>query len=286
MFGADSLVLEKAVPELGERAFGRIKIVDGAARTVVDEPFALKAAENYFKIQDPDFMKTIEYVLTEAFKTRAFSVWPQEPSIPSLCDKLAGYAEIVGLDKQGLRRGTTIISVADFIDADLHKDSMHNGEAVPPFMFPKAKPSGPDIVFCIWVKDKLFLVFVQLKLRQTMSTSDAEAALKTVTAPAIETHVDDLGSLCPADNTYISMVIAYPATVAQLRRRPEHKYNLRPKPDSEHKRLTQVKVIIDKSNINKVFPQRHIDFLDGIKGRMKRQAVGTPEAENPKKARK
>lgn len=34
-------------------AFGRIKIFEGAARTVLKEPFALKATRNYFREKDP-----------------------------------------------------------------------------------------------------------------------------------------------------------------------------------------------------------------------------------------
>ncbi|KAG0170327.1 hypothetical protein DFQ30_002622 [Apophysomyces sp. BC1015] len=52
MFGADKLVLQEVVLELMKRTFSRIKIVDGAARTFIDEPFVLKAAENYFKLRD------------------------------------------------------------------------------------------------------------------------------------------------------------------------------------------------------------------------------------------
>jgi hypothetical protein len=127
---------------------------------------------------------------------------------------------------------------------------------------------------------------VQLKLRQILTTKDAKAALKTVSAPAIETHVEDLGRFCPTDNTYISMIIAYPAMVAaKLLPRPDFVYNLRPRPDPKRERLTQVKIIIDKSNINKVFPQSHVDFLDGIKDPMKRQAVDLQEAENLKKTK-
>lgn len=91
------------MPELVERAFDRIKIVDGAVRTVLDEPFVLKAAENYFKMLDPGFMKTVEswvqhsdkaqvhgyarelmmiYVLTEAFRTRDSQSGHSNPRFP------------------------------------------------------------------------------------------------------------------------------------------------------------------------------------------------------------
>ncbi|KAG0374250.1 hypothetical protein BGX24_010635 [Mortierella sp. AD032] len=311
MFGANKLVLQEAVPELVERAFGRIKIIDGVARTVLDEPFVLKAAENYFKMRDSGFMKTTEWwirqsdrpqahgyawelmimnVFIETFKTRSLSDWPHEPSILSQCKKLAGFAVIVGQDEQGLQRGISHehISMEDFLNAHVHNGSMHDGRAIPPFFFPKAKPSGPDIVFYIRVNRNLFPVFAQLKLRQPMAKPAVQAALMTVSAPAIETHVEDLESFCSTSHTYISMIIAYPASVVdKLRPRPDPVYNLRPRSDSKHNhmRLTQVTVIIDKSNISKIFPQSHVDFLNGIQDPMKREAVSTLQAERLKKTR-
>jgi hypothetical protein len=183
MFGADRLVFEEAVPELVERAFGRIKIIDGIAKTVLDGPFVLKAAENFFRMQDSGFMKTMESwvqqsdraqahgyawelmmmkVLTEVFETRDFSDWPHELLITSQCAKLAGNAVIVGLDEQELQGGISHehISMEDFMDAHINTNSLRHGQPVSPFFFPKAKASGPDIVFYIRVKDKLFPVFV------------------------------------------------------------------------------------------------------------------------------
>ncbi|KAF9155637.1 hypothetical protein BG015_009082 [Linnemannia schmuckeri] len=175
MFGADRLVLEEAVPELVERAFGRIKIVDGTARAALDEPFVLKAAENFFKMRDSGFMKTMESwvqqsdraqaygyayelmmmsVLIEVFETRAFSDWLHELLITSQCAKLTGNA--------------------DFMDAHVDTNSLLQGQSIPPFLFLKAKSSGPDIVFYIRVKDKLFPVFVQSKLCQVLTTKDAK----------------------------------------------------------------------------------------------------------------
>ncbi|KAG0247538.1 hypothetical protein BG011_001339 [Mortierella polycephala] len=118
MFGANMLVLRDAVPELVERALGRIKIVNGGARTILDEPFVLKAAENYARMQESGFMKVTERwmqqsnntstqgtaweymmmsVFTETFKTHAFSDWSHQLSIPSMCAALERKAEIVGL---------------------------------------------------------------------------------------------------------------------------------------------------------------------------------------------
>ncbi|KAF9993056.1 hypothetical protein BGZ79_002346 [Entomortierella chlamydospora] len=304
----EELILQGAVPELVKHAFGRIKIVDGVTRTALDEPFVLKAVENYFKMRDFDFMKTLEYwvlqsdkpqahgyawelmmmdVLAESFKTRTLSDWPQERSISSQCAALEGNAVIVGLDEQGLQRGISHehISMEDFMDAHANNGSVWHGGAVPPLFFPKAKRSGPDIVFFIRVKDKLFPAFVQLKLRQIMATKDVCAAVKTVYAPFIEGHVQDLSRFCPTNNTFISMVIVYPAKViAKLHPRPDVKYNLHPRPNSD-KHLTLVQVVIDESNISKIFPKSHVDFLNGIKNPMKRQAVDTLEAESLKKTR-
>lgn len=233
--------------------------------------------------------------LTESFRAHDFSKWPLQPSIPCLCEEHAGNkkpignAVIVGLDEQGLQRGISHehITMEDFMNSHVNNGSMHDGRAVPPFFFPKAKPSGPDIVFYIQVKDKRFPVFVQLKLRQIMTKSGVKAALNTVSTPMIETHVNDLSSFCPTDNTYISVIIAYPATVVdKLPPRPNHEYNLHPRPEFTQKPLTQVEVIIDKNNIGEIFSRDHIDFLDGIKGPTKRQAEDMQEAECLKKSKK
>ncbi|KAF9289107.1 hypothetical protein BGZ88_007875 [Linnemannia elongata] len=173
-------------------------------------------------------------------------------------------------------------------DTPIYNGSMRDDRAVPPFFFPKAKPSGPDIVFIIRVKENLFPVFVQLKVRQTLATLAIKAALKTVSAPAIETHVENLGRFCPT-HTYISMIVAYPATVVgklPFRPDPVYVYNLHPRPEGKHKRLTQVKVMIDSSNIREIFPQSHVDFLDGINDPMKWQVVDNMEADSSKKTRK
>lgn len=285
MFGANKLVLQKAVPELMDRALGRIKVVDGVARTVLDEPFVLKAAQNYFKMRDTGFMNTMDWwikqsdrgqahgyawelmmmsVLTEAFKTRAFSDWPHDPSISSQSAKLAGNAKIVGLGEQELQRGISHehISIENFMEAHVRNSSMHDGRAVPPFFFPMATPSGPDIIFYIQVNNKLFPVFVQLKLRQTLYEKDAQSALKTVSAESVKQHAADLHKYCPTDKTCISMVIAYPAKVVA---------KLVPRPDPDFEDLKQVVINVDETNFGAIFPQSHVEFLDSIKTPLKRQ---------------
>ncbi|KAF8932409.1 hypothetical protein BGZ58_007081 [Dissophora ornata] len=110
-----------------------------------------------------------------------------------------------------------------------------------------------------------------------MSTKDARAAIKTVSAPVIEGHLKDLRRFCPTDNTCISMIVVYPAKVIT---------KLRPRPDPKRDYLKVVRVMINESNINKTFPQSHVEFLDGIKNPSKRSAEDTQESEGSKKTKK
>ncbi|KAG9070381.1 hypothetical protein KI688_009718 [Linnemannia hyalina] len=318
MFGADKLVLKNAVPELVERAFGRIKIVDGDARTVLDEPFALKAAENYFRMLDSNFMETTDFwmqemnsasaqgfawelmmmnVLTETFKASALSDWSHEPKISSLCATLEGNAEIVGLDDQGFQRGITHehISMEEFMEAHVNNNSMRSDQTVPPFFFPKAKPSGPDIVFYIRVQAAIIPVFVQLKLRQVLTKADSNRAVESVSKQKVKKHVKDLDEYCPA-NVYVSMIIAYPANVIDsMRPRPDidfeaiaaRRASLRPRSTKNFhdNDLQQVTIRIDQRNFAKIFPKSHVDFLDGIKTPVKRPAVDKQEQDDPKKTK-
>ncbi|KAF9312598.1 hypothetical protein BGZ91_006491 [Linnemannia elongata] len=188
MFGANKLVLQDAVPEVMEHALGTIQIIDEVARTVLDEPFVLKAAENYFKEQDTDFMEIMEWwiqqsnkaqahryawvlmmmnALTKAFKTRAICDWPNDPSVLSQCTELAGNAEIVDQQQVITRLCST-------------------------------------------------------KLRQIFDEKNAQSSLETVSAEPVKQHAADLGKYCPTDKTCINMVISYPAIVtARLVPRPD-----------------------------------------------------------------
>ncbi|KAF9215341.1 hypothetical protein BGZ59_001661 [Podila verticillata] len=42
-------------PKLVEAAFGRIELINGDLYTTIDEPFAFRAADNYFRSTDPDY---------------------------------------------------------------------------------------------------------------------------------------------------------------------------------------------------------------------------------------
>ncbi|KAF9096922.1 hypothetical protein BGX29_008357 [Mortierella sp. GBA35] len=51
------LAFKGQLPRLVETAFGRIKLIDGEYHTTNDEPFALRAADNYFQMMDPDYLQ-------------------------------------------------------------------------------------------------------------------------------------------------------------------------------------------------------------------------------------
>ncbi|KAG0350789.1 hypothetical protein BGZ54_003640 [Gamsiella multidivaricata] len=151
----------------------------------------------------------------------------------------------------------------DFMDAHINKSSMRLGQPVPPFFFPKARTSGPDIVFFIRAKQNMFPVFMQLKLRQVVSKTGADSVLDSSSGGEVLGHMMDLGKYYPTDKTYISMIIGYPAkAVASLRPRP----NFCPKLNG----LKQVVIKVDETNFSSIFPKSHIDFLDGIKSPLKR----------------
>ncbi|KAG0240155.1 hypothetical protein BG011_003737, partial [Mortierella polycephala] len=140
-----------------------------------------------------------------------------------MCAALVGDMEIVGWKGTGLEQGTSFkhISMKDFMDAHVNHNSIRNNKAVAPFFFPKPQLSGPDMVFYIRVKGRLFPVFVQLKLRQAFSTEEWKDALSTVSAEKIESHAKEFLEYCP-EKIYISMIIAYPAKwTSKLAQRPD-----------------------------------------------------------------
>ncbi|KAI7821192.1 hypothetical protein BC939DRAFT_494164 [Gamsiella multidivaricata] len=59
LLDAPSAVLENDA-QLVEAAFGRIKLFGSAARTVLDEPLALKATINYLQEKDPSLVAAAE----------------------------------------------------------------------------------------------------------------------------------------------------------------------------------------------------------------------------------
>ncbi|KAF9580290.1 hypothetical protein BGW38_003128 [Lunasporangiospora selenospora] len=59
LLDAPSTMLENDMQLVGA-VFGRVKLFGGLARTVLDQPLALKATENYFHVKDPSFVSAAE----------------------------------------------------------------------------------------------------------------------------------------------------------------------------------------------------------------------------------
>ncbi|KAF9271066.1 hypothetical protein BGZ68_004303, partial [Mortierella alpina] len=123
-------------------------------------------------------------VFSETFKSRRLSDWPHLPPISEMCPDLVGEVEIVGWREPALLKGTTheSMSMGEFMDAHVNHQSTRKTQQstpknqqstpkdtpVPPFFFPRSKPSGPDLVFFIRVDGrKKVPVFVQMKLHHS-----------------------------------------------------------------------------------------------------------------------
>ncbi|KAG0367631.1 hypothetical protein BGX24_003146 [Mortierella sp. AD032] len=155
---------------------------------------------------------------------------------------------------------------------------------IPPFYFPAPHISGPDIVFYININGNVYPVFVQLKLRHVLEGSDVEKALATVSSNIIQGKMDKehkklpprLQDYCPT-GVYVSMVITYPAEVVKFQ-------VVRPDPEPELEGLKQVSINIDDNNFSKIFPERHVKYLDRLK-QHKRSATEEPTAKASKKSK-
>jgi len=206
--------------------------------------------------------------------------------------------------------------------AHVENGSKQGDQDIPPFYFPAPHVSGPDIVFFVRINGNIYPCFVQLKLRQVLEGSDVEKALATVSSHAMQekmkkeqekmqkeqermqkeqkkqqkqrqqdstTSVQSdqqqpprLQDYCPT-GTYISMVITYPAEVVKFQ-------VVRPDPEPELEGLQRVSIDIDDNNFPKIFPSRHVEFLDKLKGHKRRfedqqsQTLKKKRANDPHKA--
>lgn len=83
LLDAPSTVLENDV-QLVEAAFGRIKFFGGAARTVLDEPLALKATIDYFHEKDPSLVAATERAMLHSDNPSVHgSMWETSPPTSS-----------------------------------------------------------------------------------------------------------------------------------------------------------------------------------------------------------
>lgn len=184
LLDATEIMLENEM-HLIEAAFGQIKLFRGAARTILDEPFVLRATKAYFQERDPLLLAAAEWamlhlenasvhgnmwetcmpsVFIKMFKNRPLSSWPLLTN-NTLPDSLAGDVTIVGYtDQQSkliiLHKN---IPTHTFMEAHIKNGSKQDDQDIPPFHFPAPHISGPDIVFYIKINSKIYPVFVQVR---------------------------------------------------------------------------------------------------------------------------
>ncbi|KAI8054588.1 hypothetical protein BDF22DRAFT_654729 [Syncephalis plumigaleata] len=272
--GDPSLVLENDGAWLVEIGFGHIKFFNGVARTVLDEPFVLKATENYFQNQP-------------------VSSSPFSNAFPDLPDE---NVTIVGYDGQGLRLGAShkYFTMHQFMKAHVENGSKQDDESMPPFYFPAPHVTGPDIIFFVKIKNNIYPCFVQLKLRQKFEKDDAMTALETVSSVTVQKKMKtehdkqqksttsassdqqqpQLKDYCP-DEKYISMVIVYPAKVTD-----DNFCGVQVDSDPGSDGLKRVSIKIDGSNFSDIFPEDHVKFLNILKKCSENQPSKKPKEKN------
>ncbi|KAF9117437.1 hypothetical protein BGW39_002186 [Mortierella sp. 14UC] len=254
------LLLNKEEAPLVEASVGRILNFGEDTATVLDEPFVLRAAVNYFRRYDPDFHSAI-YLVPKGAKS-------YDPI-------LDGKAEITGYVNH-LTLGTDFehMSLDEFLDAHVHHGSRKDGEPVPPFYHPAETPSGPDVAFVLRFDNHGYCpVFVQLKMRHKMTLPGTQSAYSTVKSEAVQGHLQEtmLRTFCTGDpKRFLGVVIAYPAELAGVEGTfPEVRRSERIR-SAQGDTLQCISLRIDMNNIHGLFPKNHMQALDLLKG-IKRQ---------------
>lgn len=270
--------------EVVEVAFGRIKKYNGERYTVIDEPFALIAADNFFRKTDPGYIQHQKDMLAtctdECTRGRYWETIVPANLVEMFHDKVVSKhlfngsqlphemferkAEIIGCRSalQVIRHGS--MTMEEFLDAHYFHDSRHNDQRVPPLFFPKQYESGPDIIFVVRFvgtdSDAPIVcpVFVQLKLRTVLRRSDAENARATVQPKSISNHKVDLTRYCSPHNQYISLLVSYPAEIT--------KFFQRESLSMQHEEgVTEIALTVDNKNIRSLFSKEYVDMLDCVK---------------------
>ncbi|KAG0378573.1 hypothetical protein BGX24_003456 [Mortierella sp. AD032] len=301
-------ILNTEEAPLVEASVGRIMEIAGqTAGTDLDEPFALRAAVNFFRQHEPDFHSAICNLFNLSTKASVHgSTWEMavQPSLVYVFDNkilshtalvrtgavrsdnglLDSKARIVGLNPHMLGTDHRSMSLNEFLEAHVENGSRSrkNGKLVPAFYNPSEKPSGPDLVFVLHFDQHGFCpVAVQMKPRVDMYLPDTEKAFATVKADAVQGHLGEtkLQRFCTVSpKQFIGVVVAYPTEVPGVE-------GLFPQPRrSERIEAAQMNQVpqcislrIDKNNIHSLFPEAHmraLDLLKGVKRELEQDASG------------
>ncbi|KAF9536315.1 hypothetical protein EC957_011581, partial [Mortierella hygrophila] len=232
------LLLNRKEAPLVEASVGRIVNFGKHTATVLDEPFALIAAVNYFRRHDPKFHSAICTLLGSGSKPSVHGHQWEKAVLPSLAhvfhDKILSNtslvpkgvksydlildvkAEIAGFgNHHALGIDVETMSLDEFLDAHVHHGSYKDGKPVPPFYQPAETPSGPDVAFVLRFDNHGYCpIFVQLKMRHEVRKLEAQKAFSTVKADAVQCHLQEamLQRYCTGSpKRYFGVVIAYPA---------------------------------------------------------------------------
>ncbi|KAG9067165.1 hypothetical protein KI688_011946 [Linnemannia hyalina] len=291
------LLLNREEAILVEASVGRILNFGKHAVTVLDEPFALLAAVNYFRRHDPKFHSAICTLLGSGSNASVHGHQWEKAVLPSLAhvfhDKILSYtglvpegtksydpildgkAEIAGYDSHiTLGIDVKTMSLDAFLEAHVRNGSRKDGKPVPPFYQPAETPSGPDVAFVLHLDNHGYCpVFVQLKMRHKMTKLETQIAFSTVKAGAVQGHLQEamLQRYCTGyPKRLLGIVIAYPAELAGVEGSfPEVRRSERIR-STEGDTPQCISLRIDKNNIHDLFPQNHMQALDLLKG-IKRQ---------------
>ncbi|KAK3833205.1 MAG: hypothetical protein J3R72DRAFT_453602, partial [Linnemannia gamsii] len=264
-------ILNTEEAPLVEASVGRIMEIAGQTTgTVLDEPFALCAAVNFFRQHDPDFHSAI---------CSLFSLSTMMAVLPSLVyvfnNKILSHTALVPTEAVRSDHGL-LDSKARIVGLNPHMLGTDHRT----FYNPSEKRSGPDLVFVLHFDQYGFcpvLIQIQMMLRVDMGLPDIEKAFATVTANVVQGHLGEtkLQRVCTVfPKQFIGVVVAYPTELPgveglfpQLRR-------------SERIGAAQMNQVpqcislrIDKNNIHSLFPEAHMRALDLLKG--VKQRTGT-----------
>ncbi|KAF9271456.1 hypothetical protein BGZ88_006111 [Linnemannia elongata] len=281
------------LPKLLETSFGRIKLINTNFYTTIDEPFALRSADNYFQSIDLDYSQyrhdQLERTPTEKIhgKEWEFSI-PFEmvhlfhdKTVPAQLyhdakpphSMLQRKAAVVGWTGLMRTTGSQEMTMTDFLDAHINNNSRQDGQPVPPFFFPGENLSGPDIVFVVRfsglapddtqtsasipspgsASEILCPILVQLKFCEELSETEGFKTRGTVRPGKVKGHRVKLGQYCRPHGHYISLVVSFPVEIAE--------YSM-DKPFKKHKDgITEIALTIDDSNIDDLFSEKHVHAL-------------------------
>ncbi|KAF8920971.1 hypothetical protein BGZ58_004170, partial [Dissophora ornata] len=229
LLDATEIVMENG-EQLVKAAVGRIKIFSGTARTVLDEPFVLTAAFNYFREKDPPLVSAAELAMLHS----------NNPSVHGIYGNT--YPVFVQLKLRQVHEGSDVEKAPATVSSHAMQEKME--------------------------KEQVKMRKEQQKQRQPDSTACIQS---------IHQQPPRLQDYCPT-GIYISMVVTYPAEVVKFQ-------VVRPNPEPELEGLQRVSIDIDDNNFAKIFPPRHVEFLDMLKGHKRRSEDQDDEQKQSKKIR-